>query len=48
MGRPNENLFLLDFHRANPMKPNENAMKLTNENNFAGNEFRIIPYGKGY
>ena len=30
------------------MKLNENAMKLTNENNFTGNEFRMIPYGKGY
>ena len=30
------------------MKLNENAMKLTNENNFTGNEFCIIPYGKGY
>ena len=50
IGRPNENLFLLDFHWANPMKLNENAMKLTNENNFTGNEFRhsMIPYGKGY
>jgi len=30
------------------MKLNENAMKLTNENNFTGNEFHMIPYGKGY
>ena len=30
------------------MKLNENAMKSTNENNFTGNEFRMIPYGKGY
>ena len=30
------------------MKLNENAMKLTNENNFTGNEFRMISYGKGY
>ena len=30
------------------MKLDENAMKLTNENNFTGNEFRMIPYGKGY
>jgi len=30
------------------MKLNENAIKLTNENNFTGNEFHMIPYGKGY
>ena len=30
------------------MKLNENAMKLTNEDNFTGNEFCMILYGKGY
>jgi len=30
------------------MKLNENAMKLTNENNFTGYEFCMISYGKGH
>jgi len=36
------------FYWIFPMKLNENAMKLTSENNFTGNEFRMILYGKGY